>query len=168
MIKELEPPDTHHLSAALGWLGLGNAKEAEKELERISPDFAMHPDVLEARWFLCAEGRRWQEGLEIARALLQSSPERPTAWLNQAYALRRVPDGGLRQAWDALLPAFDKFPKEPTVAFNLACYACQMNELDAARIWFKRAVKLAGKEQMKRMALADPDMKPLWDEIRQL
>ncbi len=57
----------------------------------------------------------------------------PAGWLHRAYALRRVANGGLPQAWDALLPAAEKFPGEPVIAYNLSCYACQMQQLDASR-----------------------------------
>jgi len=79
-----------------------------------------------------------------------------------------VPQGGLQQAWEALLPAFDKFPKEPIIPFNLACYACQMRQLDAARDWLQRAMAISGKEKIKPMALKDSDLEPLWEEIRRL
>ena len=82
--------------------------------------------------------------------------------------MRRVPNGGLQKAWDALLPAFGKFPKEPTIPFNLSCYACQLRQLEVARDWLKRAVAVGGKEKIKQMALKDSDLEPLWDEIRQL
>ncbi len=166
MVQPLEPPDTHCLSAALGWLGLGNTREARNELGSISPDSQNHPDVLEVRWIICAEEKQWDEALRIARAIMATAPERCSGWLHQAYALRRLPDGGVKQAWHALLPAFDKFPKEAIISYNLSCYACQMQQLEAARVWLKRAVFLAGKEKIKRMALDDPDLKPLWPEIR--
>lgn len=115
---------------------------------------------------VCAEEQRWAEGLDIARALLEAAPGRVSGWLHQAYALRRAPGGSVKAAWKALLPAFDKFPKEPTVSYNLACYACQLDQLDAARVWFKRAVVIGGKDMIKRMALADTDLEPLWAEIK--
>ena len=115
-----------------------------------------------------AQQKHWEEGLQIAQALLRRAPKRSSGWLHQAYALRRVPDGGVQKAWEALLPASDKFPKEPTIPFNLSCYACQLQQLDTARDWLKRAVAVGGKEKIKQMALQDSDLEPLWDEIRQL
>jgi predicted Zn-dependent protease len=167
-MHKLEPPDTHYLLAALGWLELGNCAEAKAELAQISPAQADHPEVLELRWSILAEEKRWDEGLQVAQVLLRRAPERPTGWLHRAYALRRAPDGGLQKAWEALLPAFDKFPKEAIIPFNLSCYACQMRQLDAARDWLKRAVRIGGKEKIKRMALKDSDLEPLWAEIRAL
>ena len=166
MVRPLEPPDTHSLSAAIGWVGLGNFAEARIELDHISPAQRDHPDVLEARWLICAEQKQWNEALQIARALVSAAPERSSGWLHQAYALRRVPEGGVKQAWQALLPAFDKFPKEAVISYNLSCYACQMKQLEAARVWFKRAAFLGGKDKFKQMALQDPDLEPLWDELR--
>jgi len=165
-MQKLEPAQIHSLSATIGWLELGNIAEARAELDQIDSDLAQHPDVLEVRWLLCAEEKRWDEGLQVARALLKAAPNRSTGWLHQAYALRRVPNGTVKHAWDALLPAFDKFPKESTISYNLACYACQMGQLDAARTWFQRALVIGGRDKIKHMALDDSDLKPLWEEIR--
>jgi Flp pilus assembly protein TadD len=164
----LEPPDCHYLSAAAGWIGLGNRAEAEAELARVSPAQQQHPDVLEVRWFIYAHGEQWNQALAVARAIVTQAPNRASGWLHQAYALRRVADGGVKEAWHALLPAFDKFPDEPVISYNLSCYACQMKQLEAARVWFKRAVVIGGKEKIKRMALADADLEPLWQEIKRI
>jgi hypothetical protein len=167
-MQKLEPPNTHYFFAAVGWTELGNLAEAEAELAQISPAQQEHPDVLEVRWLVSAQQKHWEDGLQIAQALLRRAPKRSSGWLHQAYALRRVPQGGVRKAWEALLPAFDKFPKEPTIPFNLSCYACQMRQFEDARDWLKRAVAVGGKEKIKQMALEDPDLEPLWDEIREL
>ena len=109
--------------------------------------------------------RSTTSGLETARSLVECAPERVSGWLHQAYALRRVPEGNIQKAWDALLPAFDKFPKEFLIAYNLACYACQMQDLEGARLWLDRARNISGKSKVKKMALADSDLEPLWAEI---
>ncbi|HNW07526.1 MAG TPA: tetratricopeptide repeat protein [Verrucomicrobiota bacterium] len=167
-MQKLEPPDNHYLRAAEGWLELGNPVEAKAELDQVSPARQEHPDVLELRWALFAAQQQWEEGLQVAQALLRSDPERSSGWLHQAYALRRVPNGGLQKAWEALLPASVKFPQEAIIPFNLSCYACQLQQLDVARLWLRRAAGIGGKEQIKRLALSDPDLQPLWPEIEQL
>jgi len=165
-MEPLGPPESHFLSAAIGWIGLGNLAEAEAELGQIGPALQQHPDVLEVRWSLLAQQQKWDEAVQVARWLLHAAPERPTGWIHQAYALRRATHGGLDQAWAVLLPAFDKFPKESIIAYNLACYACQMGRLDDARTWLKRAFALAHKDEIRRQALADLDLQPLWAELR--
>ena len=166
---QLQPPDSHHLLAAHGWLELNNAAEAGEEIARISPENLEHPNVLEARWAVCAAGERWEAGLEIAETLLRVAPDRASGWLHRAYALRRVKGGGLQRAWDALRPGYDKFPKADMIPYNLACYAAQMGRLDEAWEWLHKAMQAAGDvDVIKSAALADKDLNALWDRIRTL
>jgi tetratricopeptide (TPR) repeat protein len=167
-MDKLEPPDTHFLVAAVGWIELGCPLEARRELERVSAGAKDHPDVLEVWWLLCAEEKNWPNALKVAAALLQAHPKSALGWLHRAYALRRVKEGGLQAAWDALLPAYRKFPKESTIPYNLSCYACQMGKLDEARQWLRKALKAGDKDKILRMALDDADLEPLWDEIKEL
>src|SRR5947208_1635662 len=103
-MQPLAPPDTHYLSSAAGWIELGNLDEAKHELDRVSPAARRHRDVLELRWFICAQEGDWEEGLRVANTLLEVAPGDPAAWLHRAYALRRAQGGGLQSAWEALLP----------------------------------------------------------------
>lgn len=167
-MKQLAPPDSHLLDAAIGWLGLGCADDARAELKMISAGNQNHPDVLEAWWTLCVHDKEWHDALKIAELELKSAPGDAGGWLHRAYALRRVKGGGLPRAWDALLPAAAKFPKEPVIAYNLACYACQLKDLDKAREWLERAVMAGGREEIRNMALADEDLQQLWPEIAAL
>jgi len=149
-------------------LELGNLVEARKELDLVQATHKTNPDVLEVRWVLSAREENWEGALQLARELIHAAPGRSSGWLHQSYALRRVPDGGVKKAWAALLPVFDKFPREPIISYNLSCYACQMQQMEAARVWLKRALFIGGKEKYKRMALQDHDLEPLWEEIKKL
>ena len=167
-MQALEPPDYHHVSCALGWLGLGCAADAREEIALVSPANKNHPHALEAQWLICAHGKKWDDALQIAEQEVKVAPDAAGGWLHRAYALRRVRDGGLVAAWSVLSEAAKNFPEESVIAYNLACYACQMKDLDRAREWFFRAVRLGGKVEIKHMALADDDLKPLWTEIEKL
>jgi tetratricopeptide (TPR) repeat protein len=164
----LEPPDTHYLSAALGWAELGNCAEAHAELAKVSPALSAHPTVLEVIWSVCTVQKDWASAVQAAERLVQAAPDQANGWLHRAYAVRRAPGGGLKAAWDALLPAVDRFPQEATIPYNLACYACQLAHLDEARRWFERALAVGEKAKLKMMAVSDPDLQPLWGEIRKL
>src|ERR1044071_1691853 len=104
-MQSLGPPDTHFLSAAVGWCELGSVAEAKAELERIAPGLRQHPDVLEARWLVHAQEKNWEEGLVAAEKLVEVARQRSAGWVHMAYALRRVQRGGLQAAWDVLPPA---------------------------------------------------------------
>jgi|SRR5579863_2016374 len=164
-MKPLEPPDSHHLSAAQGWLALNDVAEAVAELEKIRPELDSHPDVLETRWQICVKQEKWAECLELADLMLKTAPEHPASWISRAYSLRRIPGGGLKAAQKCLLKGYEKCPWEPVIAFNLACYACQLGEWEEARTWLKMARKVGSPEVIKRMALKDEDLQPLWTEI---
>jgi predicted Zn-dependent protease len=167
-MSALEPPETHYLSAAIGWLELGNPVEAKTELARMTQASRRNPDVLEVEWAIHAAQNDWSAGVLAAQTLMQVDPKRASGWLHYAYALRRVAGGGLQAAWEGLIPASEKFPDEPTIAYNLSCYACQMARTDDARKWLQRALKIGDRERIKQMALKDADLEPLWEEIRQL
>ena len=168
-MKELEPPDRFHWQAAQGWLGLGNTAEASAELEKIAPALRTRPDVLETRWLICAREKKWETCRDIARTITELAPDDPGGWLHLAYSLRRIPGGGLQAAWDLLLSKAEHFPREVTIPFNLACYAAQMQRLDDARHWLEQAFAVAKEirchDQVRRMALDDPDLESLWPEI---
>lgn len=168
-MKKLEPPDTHHVSAAIGWLELGNPAEAGEEIARVSPEMLDHPDVLEVRWAICAAGQRWETAVEVAEKLVEAAPERSSGWIHRAYALRRSTGGGLQLAWAALRPAFDKFPSVSVIPYNLACYAAQFGHLDEGWEWLHKAMEAEGDvNRIKTMALQDADLKALWERIREL
>jgi Flp pilus assembly protein TadD len=167
-VQPLEAPDIHFLNAAQGWLGLDCPEEVAAELNAIAPEFQTHPDVLEARWQLHTRQQDWLAALETAKLEIRMQPDSSSGWLHHAYALRRASRGGLIMAWGALLPAAQKFPKEPVIAFNLACYACQLKQLETAREWLDRAVKAGGRDEILKLALADEDLQPLWPEIQKL
>ena len=165
----LEPPDNHHLLAVVGWLELGNPTEANEELARLSPKSLDHVEVLEVRWMVCAATASWGPALEVATRLHAQHPERDSGWLHRAYALRRVAGGGLEQAWEALRPAYEKFPKTSPIPFNLACYATQLGRLADAWEWLHRAMEAEGDvDRIKKMAMADKDLEPLWSRNREL
>lgn len=149
-------------------MGLGLLADALVELNQISRENHRHPAVLELRWIIHIQQEDWDEALADARWLLAEAPDSANSWLHHAYALRRASVGGLAQARAALEPALEKFPEEPVVSYNLSCYACQMRDLEVARQWFQRALKVGKKKEIKTMALADPDLEPLWEEIRRL
>ena len=165
-MSKLTPPDSHHVNAASGWLELGNPAEASAELAKVASTHAHHPVVLELGWRICAAEHNWPDALAAARRLVQVHPEDATGWIHQSYCLHEM--RRTREAFDLLAAIVRKFPRISTIPYNLACYACQMGDLEQTRNWLARAIKIRGKTDIKRAALADPDLRPIWEEIRKL
>ena len=166
-MKPLPPPDSHHLSAAMGWLGLGNWKEAVEEFQLIRPELRGHADCLEAAREIFAQAGHWGLAAETARALLKLKPKEPESWIALAYATRRKHGGGLDAARKILARAQNRFPTEPIIAYNLACYECQLGNQRAALEWLRKALAAGPATKIRSMALDDRDLEPLWPKIRE-
>jgi hypothetical protein len=71
-MKPLESPDSHHLQAAVGCLELGNWSEANEELENITPQMRVHPDVLAVRRNPSAGPALFVRGDDLMRLIFDS------------------------------------------------------------------------------------------------
>ena len=167
-MNPLEPPASHHLNAALGWLGLGDPAEANRELEQIPAELRMHPAVMAVRYDIHSQARHWELAAEVAGALVAATPDEPAGWICLAYATRRKPGGNIPQAREILTRAQARFPRHSLISFNLACYECQLGNREWARRWLKKAFAGDDAAEMKLMALADPDLEPMWKEIGEM
>lgn len=163
-MSNFSPPDFHHLRAAQGWIELGSDEEAGRELDRIEPGLQTHPDVLELRWDLCARARRWPEALVVARQLVARAPDRCGGWIHLSYTLHELQR--TQEAWDSLRPVAERFPTVSTIPYNLACYACRLGRLDDAREWLTLAMGVDRREHILELARKDPDLEPLWQELK--
>ncbi|MGE3310980.1 MAG: tetratricopeptide repeat protein [Limisphaerales bacterium] len=162
-MRHLEPPDVHFLSAAMGWIELGLPHEAHAELARISRPARDHAEVLGVEWDLCEREGRWNDALQIADRILESDPERATGWINRSFALHVL--GRTAEARTALRPAIDLFPSNGLIPYNLACYACQLNRLQEARQWLRKAMALDGRDIVLARARTDVDLTCLIPEL---
>jgi predicted Zn-dependent protease len=158
--RRIEAPDIHFLNSAIGWLELGNQEEAKVELEKLSFLSRYHPDVLLVRWKVFARMKDWPRSLDIARALVRISPEKPTGWICVAYSLyhtRQTTD-----AWTHLLSAEKKFPTISAIPYFLACLACQLGKTKEAAQWLSHWNTMVGESDLKDTARKDPRLQPLW------
>jgi predicted Zn-dependent protease len=89
-MKDLQPPDSLHLQAAEGWFELGNHLEANEELENITAENRAHPAVLEVRWQIYAQAKKWKGALDIASALAQLLPEHSLGWVHRSFCLHEM------------------------------------------------------------------------------
>ena len=152
--------DQHCLSAADGWLDLGDWRSALEELAQIPAASQRHPGILSRFFRAHSEAGRWDLALAAAGEAVTAYPDDPRPWINRSFALHEL--NRTSDAEALLLPALDKFPAEPIVAYNLACYACVLGRTDAARALLDRAYKIGDARQLLAMARSDPDLASLW------
>ena len=156
------PPDTHHLTAAQGWLELENAAEASKELDQISPECREHPDVLEVRWAVEARQLNWEECVRVSTQLTQHAPGRSSGWIHRSFALHELKR--TQEAYELLLPSLSLFKGIWPIPYNLACYQSQLGQKEPALEFYAQALEIGG-ESIREMALNDIDLAPLHNEI---
>jgi tetratricopeptide (TPR) repeat protein len=157
----LEPPDQQHWQAASGYAELGMFLEADAELDKIDPFNRAAPEILAIRLAIYRGLEKWEPMREIARRLKEFEPDNVQWTISLAYATRRA--YSTEVAMEILLSAEPKFPKEAAIPYNLACYYCQLEEIETAKRYLKKAFEIDLNWRMA--ALEDEDLKPLWDSL---
>ncbi|NBV23003.1 MAG: tetratricopeptide repeat protein [Proteobacteria bacterium] len=165
-MSELGYPDKHLVSAALGWLELKLPGEARAELQQVAPANLNHPEVLEVWWRIHAAEQHWDEALRVAELELIAAPERMSGWVDRSYSLHEL--RRTQEAREALLPAVKKFPEASLIPYNLACYACQLGNTGEARQWLMKAIARGEKDEIKNLAVNDPDLAAIRDLVLKL
>ena len=131
--------------------------EAEAELDQISAPDNDGLAVLALRVAVLQERCEWPALRAAHGEFVRGAPAEAAAWVTWAYAARRAES--LAAAELILLDAERLHSAEPTIQFNLGCYACQRGALAEARRRVDRAIALDKK--FATVAATDPDLAPL-------
>jgi tetratricopeptide (TPR) repeat protein len=158
----LEPKDQQHLLAADGYVALGMYEEANEELESITADVRHVPEVLDARIAIYCGTKRWDAMAAVASRLVEWNPDEPRWFVQLAYATRRAES--LEKAHKILSRCAELHPEHGWTQFNLACYEAQLRNLPKAREHLQRAIRSDPGYRLD--ALNDPDLEPLWHELK--
>ena len=151
------------LQAAVGYLELGMLAEANEEIENLSPELKTSSPVLGVRLEIYRAAEKWPLMEVVARELWKRHQDESVYWNDLAWAVRRA--DSINAAQKILLDAVVQFPGDAMTHFNLGCYACQLGDIDQAKARVRKAIELDAK--FKLLALDDPDLEPLWDEIEE-
>ncbi|MEZ5274998.1 MAG: hypothetical protein R3F07_01305 [Opitutaceae bacterium] len=132
-------------------------REARRVLRAIPNEIRTEPPFLGAALQLHQNAGRWPTAARIAGQLTRLQPEEAGWWIAHAYAVRRWKS--IDEARKILLRAVSRHPEEPTIQFNLACYAAQTGDLPEAHSRLAKAIAL--QPAFAEMARTDPDLAPL-------
>src|SRR5437773_2450339 len=100
--------------------------------------------------------RLWQTASKIPRSL--HSPRQVNSIILARLKLLKEPDSIYVRAAQGWLE----------LGNHLACYGAQLGRLWEAEQWLKQALNIGDRAALKRAALADSDLKPLWPKIKGL
>jgi len=148
----------HQLNAAQGFLELGDSDSAWEELESIPAEDRAHQAVLWTRLEIYRTKQKWDEMVEIAKHLLETSPDVPQHWINLAWGQRRGVD--LQTAEKTLKEAVGRFPNEALIHYNLACYSCVSGRIEEGKAQLETALR--HEPNLKATALEDEDLVGVW------
>jgi predicted Zn-dependent protease len=158
--------EMHSVSAAEGWLGLGDPASAAQELEALPAALQDHPTVMRLRWEIFSALRKWEAALEVATRLAKANPDDRHAWVSRSFALHELKRTA--EARENLLSVLPRFPTDALMRYNLACYECQIGNHDAACKRLREAFALPDGEEFRATAMADTDLLPLRSLIQKL
>ncbi|MFN0069303.1 MAG: hypothetical protein ACKVYV_16905 [Limisphaerales bacterium] len=161
---KLPPPDSFHLDAALGWLGLSAPDEALADLDRIAPEHQSAAVALALRFAALSRLRRHADAREVAEGHTRRHPKDSQGWINLANVLFWLDDA--QAAHDCAAAQVDAFPDEWSLPYNLACYSVKLDRIEDARRWLGEAVRRGRREVVHAAALRDADLAPLHAELR--
>ncbi len=145
------------LSHARGYLELGMVAEAAAELAHLSAAEGETREARAVRLAVLHEQEDWPAVRHLARELVQHDDADAAAWVTLAYATRRA--DSLAAAEIILIKAEKIHPREPTIQFNLGCYACLRGDVKTARHRVARAIAL--NPEFAAVAATDPDLAAL-------
>ena len=135
--------------------------DADAELGRIEPDVRHVPEVLEVRVQIYSGLGNWKL-MQVVAGNLVGHDSANIQWIVwRAFAARRAES--LEAARSILLEAVERHPEAAILHYNLACYECQLGELEVAKARLRHAVKVEA--AWRALAMEDEDLKPLWDSF---
>lgn len=161
-MQPLSPANLHlvarHLNAAQGYLGLGMPMDAWNELEEVPAEFRSAREVLLMRVAVCQAMGKWEMMAEVCRFLAKHEPDEPVHVLDLAFAVRRHESPSAAAA--ILEAARPRFPTQPLMAYNLACYYAVEGRTEEAKPLLAEAFRLD--DSLRVTALDDPDLEGIW------
>ena len=164
-MARLDDSDRLHIEAAQGWLGMSDWREADSELDRITPAMRAHPSVLRTRILVCIAAEKWESMHEIAQALVVKLPYDALMCIYAAMALDRM--NRTRDAYNLLESFVKRFPNHAQLHYDMARYACKIGMLQEAKSSLERAIDVSEKD-ICQQALDDPALERLWTKFSEI
>jgi Flp pilus assembly protein TadD len=134
--------------------------EAAQVLEEIEPEEKTRNEV-GARVGIYMAAKKWDMAAAVASHLVKVDPQTARWRISLAYALRRTES--VEKAEAILLRAQTMHPKVAMITFNLACYASVAGRMEEAKERLRHGIDLD--KDVRRLAIDDEDLRPLWDWI---
>jgi len=150
-----------HLSRAFGYRELGMYDQSFLELEEIMGDEKWSFEVLEAKFLACKGAKKWEHAEAHANLIRVHHPHLVDGWIMLAESLCELK--GAEKAVEALLLDEERFGKSARYVYAIGRYYALANEIQRAREYTKRAIKMDG--SLRAEFLEDSAFDSVWDSF---
>jgi tetratricopeptide (TPR) repeat protein len=128
-------------------------------------DTKLEFEALSEKWEVNSRAEDWRGCEAVAREMIRRFPGRVNGWNQLAHCLHK--QGRTDDAHDTLLDVVPLFPCSSALLYNLAAYASLLHKLPEAHTWLEKALEQADSPQdLKALAMKDPDLKSMWDALK--
>ena len=131
------------------------------ELEEIQGDEKWLLEVLESKYLTCQGAKKWEHAEAFSNGMRIYHPHRIDGWINQAECLCEL--HGAEKAVEALLLDEERFGKSARYIFSIGRYYALSHEIQRAREYTKRAIKMDG--SLRAEFLEDSAFDSVWDSF---
>ena len=146
--------ETRTLLAAQGYFELGMLDDASNELDSLPASMHDRMEVLQMRLFIHMRARRWEQALDIGRALCRTCPDDALGYIHAAFCLHEL--GQTAEAKKLLLAGPPTLRDEATYHYNLGCYDVALGNIADAQAHLRASFRLDKK--FREFARTDPDL----------
>ncbi|MFC5051398.1 tetratricopeptide repeat protein [Rubritalea spongiae] len=142
------------LSAAEGYLQLEMPDEAMRELEGLSNQVRQSQHAAELELAAEMMQKRWDRGVELARALCRLRPNKKSYYLHAAFCLHET--GDTLAAKSFLMSGPHSLMKDALFHYNMGCYSAVLGDPEEALSYLRKAFALD--PALRKTAENDPDL----------
>jgi len=135
--------------------------ESMLELEEITDDDVYLFEVIESKYLTLKAAKAWDYADAISNMMRTYHPNRVDGWINKAECLCEL--HGAEKAVEFLLLDEERFKESARYIFAIGRYYALSNEIQRAREYTKRAIKMDG--SLRSEFLEDSAFDAVWDSF---
>jgi hypothetical protein len=145
------------LQRSEGYCDLGMWREAQNELETLSPTVRSHPDVIWRELKILVGQKLWLRAARVGLSLCASWPERAAFFLETTFVLEQA--GEISEGLSLLRSAPAHVWNHAEAWYSLACINARMAEVEASRMALGRCFEID--QNWKFTAMYEPALATL-------
>lgn len=150
-----------HLSRSNGYRELGMFDESILELESINQEDVWTYEVIKAKYLTYRDAKQFEMAEAMTKAMRIYHNNRTEGWLLRAECINETK--GAKEAAEVLIEDEYSFKEQADVLFAIGRYLALAGNLNKAKEYIRRAIKLNGKYRSE--FLDDPTFDAVWDSF---